>query len=66
MDKYQRMKSLEGAFEVKEPLEFKDKEILLIDDIITTGGTLNECGRTLKKVKAGKIHALTITSGLKI
>lgn len=66
MDKYQRIKSLRGAFEIKEPLEFKDKEILLIDDIITTGGTLNECGKKLKEVKAGKIHALTITSGLKI
>ncbi len=49
-----------GAFISKKPEEFKDKRILLIDDIFTTGSTINQCARILKQSKAARITCLTI------
>lgn len=39
---------------------FKGKNFLLIDDVWTTGSTLRECGKVLKKAGAGKVWALTL------
>ena len=55
-----RKKNLENVFFCKKPDIFKDKNILLIDDILTTGSTLNECSRTLKQAGAKSITCLTI------
>jgi predicted amidophosphoribosyltransferase len=38
--------------------------ILLIDDVFTTGTTLSECARTLKKHGAAEVYALTVTRAL--
>lgn len=45
-----------GAFNVVKPELVKDKTILLIDDVSTTGATLNECARTLKIYGAAEIY----------
>jgi predicted amidophosphoribosyltransferase len=42
----ERVRNVESAFTYRGNL--KDKRILLIDDVMTTGATLNECSRTLK------------------
>ena len=60
----ERFKNVEGAFLVKKPSDVKDKNILLIDDVLTTGATLNECARTLKRAGAEKIIAMAIARGL--
>lgn len=53
-----RRKNVQGAFEVKKDL--KDRSILLIDDVFTSGATLNECARVLKKAGAACVNVLTI------
>ena len=58
-----RLENISGAFKVKDGDEFYNKEILLIDDIITTGVTLNECGKALLESGGKKVYALAITSG---
>lgn len=56
----QRKTNITGAFICKYPEKFKNKRILLIDDIFTTGATLNECARMLKKSGAKNVTCLTI------
>ncbi len=60
--KKQRKKNLKSAFALN-PKYFqtvKNKRILLIDDVITTGATLENCAKVLKKAGAKKVTALTI------
>ncbi|MBR7141835.1 MAG: hypothetical protein IKD03_06775, partial [Clostridia bacterium] len=46
------------------PVEsIKNKKILLVDDVFTTGATTNECAKVLKKAKADEIFVLTFASG---
>ncbi|MCI1930672.1 MAG: ComF family protein [Clostridia bacterium] len=54
-----RIKNIKGAFVVKE--DVKDKNILLIEDIFTTGATLNECALTLKKAGANRVDFLAFS-----
>ncbi|MDR3293723.1 MAG: ComF family protein [Clostridiales bacterium] len=55
----ERHKNLIGAFAVAEPSKVKGKTVLVIDDVITTGATLNECAIALKKAKASEVFGLT-------
>ncbi len=57
-----RLKNLAKSFEVNPKYKFniKDKVILLIDDVITTGATANECARPLKNAGALKVYVATI------
>lgn len=57
---HQRLKNVEGAFAVRNGHSFAGKNICLIDDIKTTGATLNECAKTLKKAGAAKVYALVL------
>lgn len=60
LNKEHRQINLKNAFEVVEKDKIKDKVILLIDDIYTTGSTLNECARTLKKNGAKTVYGLCL------
>ena len=57
-----RFRNVQGAFSV--PDEFKsvimDKNIVIIDDVYTTGATLEACARTLRRAGAAKIYAITL------
>lgn len=55
-----RRKNLSGAFEVACDQGIKGKIILLVDDVYTTGSTLQECSLMLKKAGALEVRALTI------
>lgn len=55
-----RCKNLKKAFSVKYPERIAGRNIVLIDDVETTGSTLSECARVLKKSGAGKIYAVTL------
>ena len=54
----ERAENLTKAFEVVFP-QVKDRKILLIDDIFTTGTTVNECAKTLLKAKCKEVSVLT-------
>jgi ComF family protein len=49
LGKKERRKNVRGAFHVVDPDAFKGKTALVIDDVSTTGNTLNECARALKR-----------------
>jgi ComF family protein len=55
-----RLQNLRNAFEVRRPEDLAKKRILLVDDVFTTGTTLNECAKTLRKAGAGAVFALTL------
>jgi competence protein ComFC len=54
----QRARNVAGAFAVRRGHQFAGKRICLVDDIKTTGATLNECARTLKDAGASNVFAL--------
>ena len=59
----QRRENLSGAFEVKiNPDRIKNKRILIIDDVKTTGSTINECARALKEKGAAVVCGATIAT----
>ena len=55
-----RRHNLQSAFKVKNVEKIQNKNIVLVDDVTTTGATLNECAKVLKNVGAGNIYALTL------
>ncbi len=61
LGKKERRRNVKGAFEVRNPGDVKDKSIVLVDDVFTTGNTLNECSRVLKKAGAGQVIAVTVS-----
>jgi competence protein ComFC len=55
-----REKNVAGAFAVRYGHNFAGQKICLVDDIKTTGATLNECAKTLKQAGASKVFALVL------
>jgi predicted amidophosphoribosyltransferase len=51
---------MEGAFEVREPNSFRDKHVLLIDDVITTGASLEACGTAILAVPGTRLSIATV------
>jgi len=58
----ERLDNLRNAFEVIQKIP-PDKEILLVDDVITTGSTLEECARILKAHGAKRVWGLVLSRG---
>ena len=56
----QRAENVRDAFVVTRPERINDKKVILVDDVITTGATLNECARMLKQAGAEKILGMTL------
>ncbi|QDR81973.1 ComF family protein [Sporomusa termitida] len=59
----ERRKNSQGAFAVTRPDLIKGKRILLVDDIFTSGITMNECARVLKQAGAVKVQGLALAGG---
>ena len=59
MTRSERAENLRGAFAVTVPAMVRDKKVLLVDDVLTTGATVNECTRVLKR--AGALHVWVAT-----
>lgn len=56
----QRWKNVAGVYTVPHPEEVTGQRILLIDDILTTGATLNEAARTLRQAGAAQVVCATL------
>ena len=55
-----RLQNVKGAFEIKNPLLVKGKTIIIIDDVTTTGGTMLEIMKVLKKSGAKKVVGFAV------
>ena len=62
LNKKQREENAKGAYKLIDYQKIKNKKILLVDDIYTTGNTVNECAKTLvqKGINRNQIGVLTI------
>lgn len=57
------MQNLRGAFEMRQNTDVRDMKLILVDDVLTTGSTLNACARVLCEFGAGSTRALAIARG---
>ncbi len=64
LSKKQRLDNIKGAFSVKDKTAFDNKRVLLIDDVLTTTATANECAAALKEAGAKSVALLTLAKGL--
>lgn len=55
-----RAKNVVGVYTVTDPETVKGKYILLVDDVVTTGSTVSECARMLKKAGAKAVYCITL------
>ena len=64
MDRKAREMTVKNAFEVKRPKFVENKTILLVDDVFTTGATVSNCAKVLKKKGAGKVYVFTVARAI--
>lgn len=62
-DRHRRMQNLRDAFELRQNAPVQGKHLLLVDDVLTTGSTLDECARVLLEAGAESVRALTVARG---
>ena len=60
----ERIKNVAGAFALRKPGEIADRSVVLVDDVFTTGATMNECASVLKQAGAAQVTAFTLARAL--
>lgn len=60
----ERLRNLNNVFKVRNNAKIENKNILLVDDVMTTGATVNECAKTLMKNGVKKVFVVTVASTL--
>jgi len=61
----ERVANMRDAFRVTEPKRVKGRTVIVVDDVMTTGTTVSECARVLKKAGAERVWAATVARTLK-
>jgi ComF family protein len=61
----ERRRNVSGAFAMSKSAEIRGRTVLIVDDVFTTGATLNECARILKQSGTAKIAVLTVARVIK-
>ncbi|MFZ0708095.1 MAG: ComF family protein [Candidatus Korobacteraceae bacterium] len=65
LDREARIQNMHGAFRVIAPQRIKGRTVVVVDDVMTTGTTVSECARVLKRAGAEKVFAATVARTLK-
>jgi ComF family protein len=65
LSRHQRRENIRGAFVVAKPAEINGREVLVVDDVFTTGTTVSECARILLRAGAAKVYVATVARTLK-
>jgi ComF family protein len=63
---HQRRENMRGAFAVAHAEEIRGREVLLVDDVYTTGTTVSECARVLRRAGAAQVRVATVARTLKL
>ncbi|MFH1854368.1 MAG: ComF family protein [Candidatus Omnitrophota bacterium] len=65
LNRHKRIKNIKGSFSLSKrgETDLRHKNILLVDDLFTTGATVNECARVLKKSGSGRVDVITLARG---
>lgn len=63
---HQRRENLRGAFAVTHPAQVTGREVVLVDDVYTTGTTASECARVLRRAGASRVWVATVARTLKM
>ena len=63
---HQRRENLRGAFGVSQPEVVKGREVVVVDDVFTTGATASECARVLRRAGATRVWVATVARTLKV
>jgi len=66
LTRHQRRENLRGAFAVSDPTRIVNRDILLVDDVYTTGTTASECARVLLRAGAARVWVGTVARTLKV
>ena len=66
LTRHQRRENLRGAFAVSDATQIQKRDVLLIDDVLTTGTTASECARVLLRAGAARVWVATAARTLKI
>ena len=65
LSRHQRRENIRGAFVVAKPGEVNGREVVVVDDVFTTGTTVSECARILRRAGATKVYVATVARTLK-
>jgi ComF family protein len=63
LDREERMENLRNAFRVRHPSEVNHRHLVLVDDVFTTGSTVDECARVLRQAGAASVRVVTVARG---
>jgi len=66
LTRHQRRENLRGAFAVADPQRLAKRNVLLVDDVFTTGTTVSECARVLRRAGANRVWVATVARTLKV
>jgi ComF family protein len=59
-DRQTRLKQLKGEIAARKPSAVKGRKVLIVDDVITTGATVSECARALRKAGVKSVNATVV------
>ncbi len=62
-DRQERMQNLRNAFSLRKSSDVREKHLVLLDDVLTTGSTLHECALVLRMAGAESVRAVTVARG---
>ena len=66
LTRHQRRENLRGAFAVVDAERLAKRDVLLVDDFFTTGTTVSECARVLRRAGATRVWVATVARTLKV